>query len=143
MRPTGRSSSARGRRRSPAPTATRHCSTRSPSDRRARRYIRLVAIRTDALLRRASEAQRASKRVALRQSFGGTEADWIELIKDVVALANSGGGVIVFEGSAPGVDRAFVREALARYARTDFDDYEDRKSTRLNSSHTVISYAVF
>ena len=83
-----------------------------------------MAIRTDVLLKRASEAQRASKRVAIRQSFGGSEADWVELIKDVVALANSGGGVIVFEGPAPGLNRAALRDALARYARTDFDDYE-------------------
>src|SRR3712207_7790224 len=27
--------------------------------------------------------------------------------------------------------------------RTPFDDYQDRKSTRLNSSHANISYAVF
>src|SRR5438034_4198806 len=36
-----------------------------------------------------------------------------------------------------------VREKLDRNALTDAAQLKDRKSTRLNSSHTVISYAVF
>src|SRR5436190_16198397 len=35
------------------------------------------------------------------------------------------------------------REALARRGRCGHAGRQDRKSTRLNSSHTVISYAVF
>src|SRR5438034_5817843 len=35
------------------------------------------------------------------------------------------------------------RGALAPVAGVHFNDFPDRKSTRLNSSHTVISYAVF
>src|SRR3989454_5792766 len=36
-------------------------------------------------------------------------------------------------------DEEVLREGIRRY----FPDAEDRKSTRLNSSHLVISYAVF
>src|SRR5436190_17957171 len=35
------------------------------------------------------------------------------------------------------------RDGPARVARVERRDVGDRKSTRLNSSHTVISYAVF
>src|SRR3712207_7128400 len=39
-------------------------------------------------------------------------------------------------------DDASYRRALSEYKLTD-DDVKDRKSTRLNSSHANISYAVF
>src|SRR5260221_6089987 len=42
-------------------------------------------------------------------------------------------------GRAGEPDSSRVRRARVRHQRPD----EDRKSTRLNSSHTVISYAVF
>src|SRR5256885_8682178 len=40
---------------------------------------------------------------------------------------------------------ALMREMLERFERqpADLEDFLDRKSTRLNSSHLVISYAVF
>jgi hypothetical protein len=58
-----------------------------------------VAIRRDALLRRAAEAKRASRRVAFTAA-----RDSDELIVDLAALANSGGGVIVLE-TRDAVDR--------------------------------------
>jgi len=97
-----------------------------------------VPIRTDALLRRAAEAQRASKRVALRDRFDGGEGDWMELIKDVVALANSDGGVIVFAGAVTGLTRAAIRGALARYARTDFDDFDVVEVSRNGHGAAVV-----
>src|SRR5579859_1030249 len=42
------------------------------------------------------------------------------------------------ERKEPLNDAGYVRNAIAR-----FDQVEDRKSTRLNSSHSQISYAVF
>src|SRR5690606_40701800 len=42
----------------------------------------------------------------------------------------------------PTVDQALHREALAREFADRQDRSEDRKSTRLNSSHVKISYAV-
>ena len=45
-------------------------------------------------------------------------------------------------GDDPGIDRAIG--AIAEHARSaSFLIGEDRKSTRLNSSHALISYAVF
>ena len=54
--------------------------------------------RPDALLRRAAEAKRGSRRVALRGAFDPkSDADWRELVVDLTALANSGGGVAVVD----------------------------------------------
>src|SRR5256885_4030530 len=39
--------------------------------------------------------------------------------------------------------RAIMANSNPETVSTDFDTSEDRKSTRLNSSHLVISYAVF
>src|SRR5256885_9480817 len=39
--------------------------------------------------------------------------------------------------------RTLSHPAIAPVARQDEDTWQDRKSTRLNSSHLVISYAVF
>src|SRR2546427_9570701 len=38
---------------------------------------------------------------------------------------------------------ASAREAIAPLVRLEADEWGDRKSTRLNSSHSQISYAVF
>src|SRR5438552_7750608 len=37
----------------------------------------------------------------------------------------------------------YSAEHLARYNPINISGYQDRKSTRLNSSHQIISYAVF
>src|SRR5438445_2384672 len=41
------------------------------------------------------------------------------------------------------IDEPALREGLPLRRLVDLDDAEDRKSTRLNSSHANISYAVF
>src|SRR5690606_40272699 len=43
----------------------------------------------------------------------------------------------------PGQDEGAVRDALAKALRDGLARDRDRKSTRLNSSHVKISYAVF
>src|SRR5947207_10669904 len=53
---------------------------------------------------------------------------------------------VMFGKSSFGVCRKGPPEAVSQSLRTEADGLpkeEDRKSTRLNSSHTVISYAVF
>jgi hypothetical protein len=58
--------------------------------------------RRDALLQRAVEARRASRRVALRDGFDpAADADWSSLLTDLAALANSGGGVAVVDAVVP------------------------------------------
>src|SRR6185312_11769044 len=68
-------------------------------------------------LRRAENATRSSKRVALRDAV-----DEVELVRDIAALANSGGGVIVFDGVA-GLDEEAVHEQLERYVEPDFEGF--------------------
>jgi hypothetical protein len=68
-------------------------------------------------LRRAERATRSSKRVALRDSIDG-----VELVRDIVAMANSGGGVIVLDGIA-GVDEELLHERLSEYAEPEFEGF--------------------
>src|SRR5690606_41448783 len=53
----------------------------------------------------------------------------------------------LLRGLAPGLETRYRRRSHSRYRdtgpETGFGGGEDRKSTRLNSSHVKISYAVF
>ena len=73
------------------------------------------------LLVRAAQAKRGSRAVALAREVSSPRAH-LELIKDIVALANAGGGVIVW---AP--DAALDVEALARA----IEAYTDQPSPAL------------
>ncbi|MCL5019983.1 MAG: ATP-binding protein [Patescibacteria group bacterium] len=54
------------------------------------------------LIQKALEAKRESKPIEFKEYFDPTSnSDWCEIIKDIVAIANSGGGVILI-----GVDNA-------------------------------------
>ena len=75
-------------------------------------------------LSRATEATRSSKRVALRDSL-----DYVELVRDVAAMANSGGGVIVLDGVAA-VDEELLHEQLERYAEPEFESFTVEPITR-------------
>jgi hypothetical protein len=88
-------------------------------------------------LQRAAEAQRASKRVAFAEGFDAArEGDWIELVKDVVALANSGGGVVVVDEA--NLVREEIRVRLERYAAPVFDRFELHPVRRDNTSVTAV-----
>jgi hypothetical protein len=83
-----------------------------------------VAVRTSALLKRAAHAARDSKRVALRVGFDPrSEADWIELVKDIAALANSGGGVLVL-GPAGTAGRDEIDAHVTRFTSPAFHDLD-------------------
>src|SRR2546430_13010277 len=61
----------------------------------------------------------------------------------LVVLLRRGAGVVEIEAEPPGDDPA-ARHAAADAVQDAIDELEvDRKSTRLNSSHSQISYAVF
>src|SRR5438034_1826990 len=51
----------------------------------------------------------------------------------------TGGSIMMFEETVPGG----TKSTFHLHHDSDEVAYVDRKSTRLNSSHTVISYAVF
>ena len=89
-------------------------------------------MRANALLSRAETASRSSKRVALKDAV-----DYIELVRDLAAMANSGGGVIVLEG-AVGVDEELLHEQLARYAQPDFEGFTVERLTRTGRPATAL-----
>ena len=83
-------------------------------------------------LSRAANATRSSKRVALRESV-----DYVELVRDVAAMANSGGGVIVLEGVA-GVDEELLHEQLGQYAEPEFEGFEVEPLSRNGRPSTAV-----
>jgi hypothetical protein len=87
---------------------------------------------TDRYISRAANATRSSKRVALRDSV-----DYVELVRDVAAMANSGGGVIVLDGIA-GVDEELLHEQLARYAEPEFEGFEVQPLSRNGRPSTTV-----
>jgi len=70
-------------------------------------------------------------------------ADWLEVIKDVVAIANSGGGVVIFgvadDGNASGfdcnalsaLDPAMLTDKIYKYTGRQFGAFAFLKSARL------------
>jgi hypothetical protein len=87
---------------------------------------------TDRYISRAANATRSSKRVALRDSV-----DYVELVRDVAAMANSGGGVIVLDGIA-GVDEELLHEQLAQYAEPEFEGFEVQPLSRNGRPSTTV-----
>jgi hypothetical protein len=86
------------------------------------------------LLKRAAEARRSSKRVELKEEL---DSAWPELVSDVAAMANSGGGVIVLRGAAE-VDEELLHEQLERYVEPEFEGFELREITRGGRAATAI-----
>jgi hypothetical protein len=89
-------------------------------------------VRADRLLTRAKQATRSSKRVALTGAF-----EPIELVRDIAALANAGGGVIVLDGVA-GLDEEQLHEQLAEYAEPEFEGFHLERISRNGRPSTAV-----
>lgn len=61
-------------------------------------------------------ARTESAHVDFKREFHGTTKDWVRLLKDIVALANVGGGLIMF-----GVDKNGKRKGLENTLADSFD----------------------
>ena len=93
---------------------------------------------TSRFLSRAAGARRSSKRVELSHGFDSeADGDWIELIRDVAAMANSGGGVIVLDGVAD-LDEERLHDELERYAEPEVDDLQLEHIARDGRAATAI-----
>jgi hypothetical protein len=91
---------------------------------------------TNRFLSRAAEAKRSSKRVELDETFDPrTPGVWLELVRDVAAMANSGGGVVVLHGD---VEEELLHEELARYAEPEFESFEVLDIKRAGRPATAI-----
>src|SRR5262245_25815847 len=87
---------------------------------------------TDRYLGRAASATRSSKRVALRDGV-----DHVELVRDVAAMANSGGGVIVLDGMA-GVGEELLHEQLGQYVEPEFEGFDVEPLSRNGRPSTAV-----
>lgn len=98
-------------------------------------------------------AKRETKRIDFKRSFDPDEAaDWCEIIKDLAAMANSGGGNIIVgvnnDGSTPGdptvpkvlaLDPAKISDKLLSYTGTHFDNFTVIEGARAGVPVAVIS----
>lgn len=72
------------------------------------------------LINRALKAKRESKYIEFKQGFDpALQGDWCEIIKDVVALANSGGGILVFGLDSYGTPTANDLNAIRKIDPAD------------------------
>lgn len=92
---------------------------------------------------KALAAKRESKHFEFKESFDTTSAGaWCEVIKDIVSIANSGGGAIVFGLDSRGrptgqnvanvlaVDPATITDKIHSYTEKQFADFEIIKSAK-------------
>ena len=95
------------------------------------------------LVEKAARAQRESKQIDFKEHFDtDSEAEWLELLKDIAAMANSGGGAIVVgvanNGAPSGqsvdkllvLDSAKLTDHVFRYTAVQFDAFELHRSQR-------------
>src|SRR5437660_2089304 len=76
-----------------------------------------------------------------REDIGGSEEE--ELRRVVRVDLAEQGGVVPEPGAGRGEHRPRLHRGVEEVRREVVAVIEDRKSTRLNSSHVAISYAVF
>jgi len=102
-------------------------------------------------IRRAIQAARESKYVEFKEALDVTsDGEWCEIIKDIIAIANTGGGVIVVgldnRGQPSGFDVAAILAAdpadvanrIHRYTETHFADFDFCPAEKCGSQIAVI-----
>src|SRR2546425_1277053 len=95
------------------------------------------------LTERLRSARRESKTIEFKERFDVESGrDWVEIIKDIIALANSGGGAILFgvrnDGTASdfdhtpllSLDSAIVTDKIAKYTGEQFSQFSVEELTR-------------
>lgn len=106
------------------------------------------------LIQRAREGQRESKNLDFKREFDtSSKVDWCEIIKDIVAFANSGGGALVIGANDDGspadvdislyleVDPADITNKISAYTGHEFSDFEIIEIER--SGQPMALYAVY
>ena len=97
----------------------------------------MAKITRDRILKLASNAKKESKHIDFKERFDvNSERDWCELIKDITALANSGGGGILIgvrnNGKPSGfdidpflcVDPAVLTDKVVKYTGEQFSGFD-------------------
>jgi Putative DNA-binding domain len=101
------------------------------------------------LLERAASATRESKYLDFKREFDLSPEAWCEIIKDIVAFANSGGGIIIFGVANDGTNTDFdaaellahdpsdISNRIARYTGIQAVDFEIIELKRGNTFRTA------
>jgi Schlafen, AlbA_2 len=72
------------------------------------------------LIQRALTAKRESKYIEFKDKFDpNSSGDWCEIVKDIVAIANSGGGIIIFGLDSSGTPTGSSVSAITQVAPAD------------------------
>jgi len=95
------------------------------------------------LIKKAKKAKKESRYIEFKEKFDvNSSQDWCEIIKDIVAIANSGNGCIIFgvkkDGSPSGydlssissLDPAIITDKIAKYTGQQFSEFEIEESER-------------
>lgn len=106
------------------------------------------------LIDKALKAKRESRAVEFKRSFDPSDAgEWCELIKDIVAIANSGGGVIVIgldnTGQPSGIDVAPVLaidgavlvDKIKKYTAFSFTDMDLHEASKEGQRVAILEIA--
>ncbi|MGB8831594.1 MAG: ATP-binding protein, partial [Candidatus Sulfotelmatobacter sp.] len=108
------------------------------------------------LVQRALAAKRESKYIEFKENFDpSSPADWCEIVKDIVAIANSGGGILIFGLDSAGrptgsslsalanLDSADVGNKVSKYTGPVQLEFESRELEKEGSTlHAFIVQAV-
>lgn len=106
----------------------------------------------DRWFERAAVAKREGRRTEFKHRFDtSSRGEWVEIVKDLAAMANSGGGVLVFgvanDGTASMADLAGVRaldpaevsDQVRKYTSSNFDGFEIREVKRRGGPAVAIA----
>ncbi len=88
-------------------------------------------------IEKALLAQRESKYIEFKSEFNvSSTGAWVEIVKDIVAMANTGGGCILIGASSSGIPNGFdvsnvlaldpadIADKIHKYTGVNFSDYE-------------------
>jgi predicted HTH transcriptional regulator len=90
----------------------------------------------DALILKAENANQESKQLDFKGQFEDTTECWCALTKDIVAMANSGGGILVFGANSDGTpsgadcnallkcDLAVISSKVFKWTGYEFAEFE-------------------
>jgi predicted HTH transcriptional regulator len=104
-----------------------------------------------AIIKKALNSTKESKHIEFKSAFNCDKTyDWCEIIKDIAAIANSGGGVIVFgvdnNGNPTGddvncilkLDPATITNKISTYIGTQFSDFEISEVTKESNTLAIL-----
>ena len=103
------------------------------------------------LIELGGSAEKESRQVDFKEQFDPTSAaDWSGIVKDIIAMANSGGGILVFgvtdDGTRSDFDRSIVMSLdpadftnkIHSYTGEQFSEFRITEVSRANETHAAV-----